>query len=174
MGITAFLCLLLGVYQKPLYDILPNPLDYVPYTWSHVLGHLQLAMFGGLGFCFLMLSGYYPPDVRAINLDLDWFYRKGGRLCYSLLDRVFNGLNSVCDRIFVGGLAGYLGRISRDGPARAALIVITPIWFLTGTKKEQRNLKKKRIYRALGAGASPVGISAALATLFLIVIYLMS
>jgi multicomponent Na+:H+ antiporter subunit D len=36
MGIAAFLCIFLGVYPKPLYDILPYPVDYIPYTAFHV------------------------------------------------------------------------------------------------------------------------------------------
>jgi multicomponent Na+:H+ antiporter subunit D len=26
-----------------------------------------------------MLSGIYPAEIRAINLDTDWFYRKGAK-----------------------------------------------------------------------------------------------
>ena len=77
MGITAFLCIAIGIYPGPLYSILPYPVDYVPYTGAHVIGQLQLLMFGALAFCLLILSGYYPAEMRAINLDTDWFYRKG-------------------------------------------------------------------------------------------------
>lgn len=77
MGIAAFLCIFLGVYPYPLYKILPYPVDYIPYTAFHVVGMLQLLMFGALAFTLLILSGYYPPEMRAVNLDTDWFYRKG-------------------------------------------------------------------------------------------------
>jgi multicomponent Na+:H+ antiporter subunit D len=79
MGITAFLCIFIGVAPSSLYSILPYPVDYVPYTWSHVMAQLQLLFFSALAFTLLILSGIYPAEMRAINLDADWFYRKGAR-----------------------------------------------------------------------------------------------
>jgi multicomponent Na+:H+ antiporter subunit D len=34
-------------------------------------------MFSALAFTLLYLSGIYPSEIRAINIDADWFYRKG-------------------------------------------------------------------------------------------------
>jgi len=79
MGAAAFICIFLGVYPAPLYSILPYPVDYVPYTAFHVVGMLQLLMFGALAFAMLILSGYYPAEQRAVNLDTDWFIRLPGR-----------------------------------------------------------------------------------------------
>ena len=76
MGATAFLCIALGVYPDPLYAILPFAVDYVPYTHDHVLTQLQLLLFSVLAFTVLLRSGLYPPELRAINLDSDWIYRK--------------------------------------------------------------------------------------------------
>lgn len=174
MGIAAFLCVFLGVYPAPLYHILPNPVDFVPYTAPHVVGQLQLLMFGALAFCLLILSGFYPAELRAINLDTDWFYRKGGRLFYLIVDRFLNGLNKESDRIFVGDLAGTLGRFSRDLPGRMVTLLLSPIWLLKGTAPEKIELKRKAVYRALQSGASPLGISAAVATLFLVIVFLLN
>ncbi len=79
MGIAAFLCIFFGIYPNILYDILPYPVDFVPYTTSHVVGQLQLLLFACLGFVVLMITGLHPHEQRAINLDTDWFYRKGAR-----------------------------------------------------------------------------------------------
>ena len=46
MGMAAFICIFLGIYPAPLYAILPFPVDFVPYTAFHVVGMLQLLMFG--------------------------------------------------------------------------------------------------------------------------------
>ena len=46
----AALCIGLGVWPDPLYAILPNPVDYVPYTGPHVVAQLQLLLFSGLAF----------------------------------------------------------------------------------------------------------------------------
>jgi len=75
MGIAAFLCIGIGVMPDPLYDLLPYPVDYAPYTSSHVLAQLQLLMFSALAFSVLMWTRIYPPELRSTNLDFDWFYR---------------------------------------------------------------------------------------------------
>lgn len=80
MGIAAFLCLAIGVMPGPLYSILPYPVNYEPYTAAHVIDQTQLLAFSALAFTLLMLSGIYPPEIRSVNLDADWFYRKGAIL----------------------------------------------------------------------------------------------
>jgi multicomponent Na+:H+ antiporter subunit D len=172
MGITAFLCIFIGSFPGPLYSLLPYPVDYAPYTAPHVLGQTQLLFFSALAFSLLLLSGIYPGEQRCVNLDTDWFYRKGGRLFYYIMDKVFNSLNRASERVFVGGLASYLGRISRDGATRAALVAMVPAWGITGTTGEKLARKKARLRAALETGSSPIGISAAVATIFLIVVFL--
>jgi len=113
MGIAAFFCVAIAIFPGPLYDILPYPVNYVPYTGAHVVGQLQLLMFGALAFTLLILSGYYPPEMRAINLDTDWFYRKGGRLFNNVVDTVLNGINAISDRLIARAIPVWLGRLSR-------------------------------------------------------------
>ncbi|MEX2197932.1 MAG: Na(+)/H(+) antiporter subunit D [Burkholderiales bacterium] len=76
MAIAAFLCVGIGVYPDPLYALLPFAVDYVPYTGSHVLTQLQLLLFSALAFSVLMRTGIYPPEMRVVNLDSDWLYRR--------------------------------------------------------------------------------------------------
>jgi len=173
MGIAAFLCIFIGSFPGPLYSLLPYPCDYVPYTAPHVVGQTQLLFFSALAFSLLLLSGIYPGEQRCVNVDADWFYRKGSRLFYYVMDRSFNGLCRVSERVFVGGLAGYLGRVSRDGATRAALLAMVPAWAITGTTGEKLARKKASLRAAVRTGASPVGISAAIATIFLIVVFLL-
>jgi len=76
MGITSFLCLLIGVYPKVLYDLLPfkeAAAEYHPYALPHLSETIQLLLFTGLGF-FLLLKRLTPE--AKLNLDFDWFYRK--------------------------------------------------------------------------------------------------
>ena len=75
MGIAALLCVGIGVIPGALYAILPYPVSYEPYTASHVLSQLQLLMFSALAFSILMWTRIYPPELRAINLDVDWLWR---------------------------------------------------------------------------------------------------
>jgi multicomponent Na+:H+ antiporter subunit D len=76
MGIAAGLCIFIGVYPWLLYSLLPAPVDYAPYTAEHVLTQCQLLFFSALAFCWLKLSGLYPPELPSVNLDVDWIYRK--------------------------------------------------------------------------------------------------
>jgi multicomponent Na+:H+ antiporter subunit D len=74
MVIFAVLCIGLGVAPGALYALLPYPVDYVPYTVSHVVTMLQLLLFSGLAF-FVLLP--MMKRTETISLDLDWFYRSG-------------------------------------------------------------------------------------------------
>jgi len=76
MGIAAALCVGLGVFPSLLYGILPYDVDYEPYTVSHVMTQLQLLLFAGLAFAVLMRTGLYPAEIRSVNLDTDWTYRR--------------------------------------------------------------------------------------------------
>ena len=78
MALAAALCLFNGAYPWLLYGLLPYPVAYEPYTWSHVVAQLQLLFFSALAFVWLMRSGIYPPELRSVNLDFDWLYRRGG------------------------------------------------------------------------------------------------
>jgi len=113
MGIAAFLCVAIAIFPRPLYDILPYPVDYVPYTAAHVVGQLQLLMFGALAFCLLILSGYYPAEMRAINLDTDWFYRKGLSQIMAGITGLCTWVAHICEKIFVRILPERLAELSK-------------------------------------------------------------
>jgi multicomponent Na+:H+ antiporter subunit D len=102
MGLTAALCIAIGVYPAPLYALLPFEVDFTPYTTSHVVGQLQLLLFALLAFGILMRTGIHPPEVRAINLDTDWSYRW-------LLPRIIRKVATVVSAIWSGTL-GFMNR----------------------------------------------------------------
>ena len=76
MIVTAALCILIGVFPQLLYALLPYSVEYHPYTAAHILTQMQLLCFALLAFVFLMRSRLHPPEVRGIDLDSDWLYRK--------------------------------------------------------------------------------------------------
>lgn len=173
MGIAAFLCIFIGSFPGPLYSLLPYPVDYAPYTMPHVVGQTQILFFSALAFTLLLLAGIYPPEMRCVNIDADWIYRKGARLFYFIIDKLFNGVNRLSDQIFVRGLAGFAGRLSRRAPEILALGTLVPLWSATGTTGEKLQDRIAKARAALKTGSSPVGIGAALATVFLIVVFLL-
>ena len=77
MGLAAAICIFNGSYPWVLYSMLPFPVEYAPYTWAHILTQSQLLFFSALAFCWLKLTGLYPPELPGINIDAEWSYRKG-------------------------------------------------------------------------------------------------
>jgi len=172
MGIAAFLCIFIGTYPAPLYALLPYPVDYVPYTAPHVVGQTQLLFFSALAFTLLLRAGIYPAEIRCINLDADWFYRKGGKVFFLIFDRFLNGLNRFCDRVFVKGIVGTLCTVFKDITARLSLIVMVSIWMLMGLRGERLRMKKMNLHADMMGGTVPIGIGAAVSTLFLVLIFI--
>lgn len=111
MGITAFLCIGIGVYPDPLYALLPYQVEYHPYTTAHVVGQMQLLCFALLAFAVLMRTGIHPPEIRAINLDTDWVYRR-------FLPRVLARVAGVFGRIWTALAA----QVERSLAAAIALL----------------------------------------------------
>lgn len=103
MGIAAFLCIFTGVFPGLLYSILPYPVDYEPYTGAHVIDQLQLLAFSALAVTLLMMSGIYPAEQRAINLDIDFTYRKLGglfmRFCKGPLANIRNAMARISSNV---------------------------------------------------------------------------
>jgi len=106
MGLAAVLCIFNGTYPWILYSLLPFPVDYAPYTASHVLTQSQLLFFSALAFCWLKLSGLYPPELPGINIDAEWAYRKG-------LPTVVRSIVALGATLRTGALARGRSRLER-------------------------------------------------------------
>jgi multicomponent Na+:H+ antiporter subunit D len=125
MLLFSAICLGLGAAPHLLYAILPFPVDFVPYTGSHVVLQLQLLLFSGLAF-FLMLG--WLKRTLTITLDVDWFYRRLGLVLTRGLDRAAgaawnaatNAAAQAAHRVRAGvrhyhGPEGLLGRTWQTG-----------------------------------------------------------
>ena len=88
MAIAAFLCIAIGVYPAPLYAILPFDVKYAPYTTTHIVTQLQLILFSALAFTYLVKKGLYPSQLKSINLDFDWTYRR-------LIPKILKSLSNI-------------------------------------------------------------------------------
>jgi len=96
MGIAAFLCIFIGCYTPYLYNMLPNQEEahhysQVVYGSYHVSETLQILLFTAVGF-FLLLKKLKPEPT--ISVDLDWFYRMGGRGFYWLAKKPIQGVDN--------------------------------------------------------------------------------
>ena len=75
MALTAACTIAVGVVPGLLYAILPAPLDYEPYTRSHMISQAQLLAFAGLGFLVALALGWIGTFRRATTLDTDFLFR---------------------------------------------------------------------------------------------------
>ncbi|MCS6948782.1 MAG: hypothetical protein NZM12_14325, partial [Steroidobacteraceae bacterium] len=95
---AALLCVGIGVYPQALYALLPFAVSYEPYTTSHVVAQLQLLFFSALAFAVLMRTGIYPPELRSVNLDSDWLYRRAAPRVWRRLDGAWSALRAAIGR----------------------------------------------------------------------------
>jgi multicomponent Na+:H+ antiporter subunit D len=127
MGLASILCIGIGTFpQWTVYPLLPYTVEYVPYDATHVITQLQLLFFSSLGVFWMMRRGWYPPEIRSVNLDSDWVYRRlAPRAVLTIgsavatLDRGFRSLAlRVLRRFFrrAAKLIGPSGGLSRHYP----------------------------------------------------------
>lgn len=110
MFAASVLCIFIGCYTPYLYDMLPYPeaaAAYHPYTAYHVSETLQILLFTALGF-FLLIKKLAPEP--KISIDLDWFYRMGGRAFLWLARKpVQSADDAVGEAYRVAGLVPLMG-----------------------------------------------------------------
>ncbi|HCX66701.1 Na(+)/H(+) antiporter subunit D [Parvibaculum sp.] len=117
MGVTAALCIGIGVYPAPLYELLPYDVGYEPYTTSHVVTQLQLLFFSALAFTVLMKTRVYPPELRSTNLDSDWIYRRMLPAMVAGLRHVITGTWRFASRVTTTRVDRFIATIYRaHGP----------------------------------------------------------
>jgi multicomponent Na+:H+ antiporter subunit D len=115
MIVVSALCIGIGIWYRPLYDLLPYPVDYVPYSGFHVVAQLQLLLFSGLAF-FVMLG--WLKRTLTITLDFDWLYRAAGpRLCRAATEALGRAF-AVAERAAQRASRGVYARVHRlHGPS---------------------------------------------------------
>ncbi len=145
MTIAAVLCLAIGIYPRMLYRLLPFTTDFDPYDVSHVLAQTQLLFFAMLAFVWLYLRGLYPPEVRAVNIDAEWFYRRffkrifqacSGRIAAidtqfrdSVLEQM-NGLIASLTELYNPSVKGAVTRPTGNMVIWVAVLLAAYLWLL--------------------------------------------
>jgi multicomponent Na+:H+ antiporter subunit D len=109
MTIAALLCVGIGTFPLFLYDLLPYDTGYWPYDMSHVLAQMQLLAFSALAFTWLKLAHIYPPELKSVNLDAEWLYR---RVVPDAVQKFMTQLTSVKEQVSKHTLAA-LGMAQR-------------------------------------------------------------
>ena len=133
MGVSAFLCIAIGVRPEPLYALMPYPealADYHPYAAYHIVEQLQLLLFAVLAFAALILVKWYPAEVASTNLDTDWFYRVPGRALLGWATDAVRAIWSLLWRIFSTRVADAMTRVYAVHGPEGALARSWPTGFM--------------------------------------------
>jgi multicomponent Na+:H+ antiporter subunit D len=117
MGIAAFLCIAIGIFPAAFYSLLPFEVDYVPYTTTHVVTQLQLLIFSALAFAVLVRTGIYPPELKSVNLDFDWTYRRLAPRLIAVVSTAISGAWHGVTGFAMRRVNGFITRLYRShGP----------------------------------------------------------
>ena len=117
MGIAAILCVFIGSYPWLLYSLLPFEVNYVPFDRSHVLAQFQLLVFSAAAFAWLKISGIYPPELHAINIDVEWVYRRLAPRAVRRVGRLVSRTGDAAARVLRGGNKALMRSVFRHyGP----------------------------------------------------------
>ncbi len=131
MGLLAAANVAIGVYPALLYNVMPFPVDYAPFTFAKLIATTQLLVFSGIGFWLLrgILGG-----KDTITLDVDWFYRRTSRLAYTVfsvwLSRPFEEVDRLSLRV-----ARFVARQSANPPHAMAEAVRSIGYFFSSGKR---------------------------------------
>jgi multicomponent Na+:H+ antiporter subunit D len=179
MGISAVLCILIGVFYKGLYQMLPYHLSfpYQPYRLTHIIEQLQVVLFGAFAFYLVLMSGHYHKFVGIILLDTDWFYRKGGMIFYRAMDQVLNDINRICETYLSMKISSAASRFSENAPAKIIIFLMIAaknIMVMMGSRADALEGTKKKIYEAFETYSTPIGVSVGIASLFIIILFFLS
>jgi multicomponent Na+:H+ antiporter subunit D len=83
MGVSAALCMAIGLQPAWFYELLPfrdQALEYLGqqlFSTSHVLQQAQLLVFAVFAFMVMKWTKLYPPERPGVIIDVEWIWRKG-------------------------------------------------------------------------------------------------
>lgn len=173
MAVSAVLCVFLGCNPQWLYSLLPNgAMGYHPYDGTHVITQLEILLFSALTFILLNLWGKYPKDIPSVNLDIDWLYRKIGRIFINFGSIFWNELNTQVHSLLVAGLTEKVCVFAKGAQihcAGALAFALRGFGYSgpLGAKNDQIMKRRVRL------GIYPIGLTV-LFVLFLILAFLFS
>ena len=172
MGIAALACIFIGIFPAPLYSLLPYPVDYQPYTASHVVTMCQLLFFGAFAYVLLLRSGIFPAEMRATNIDADWFYRMGAKAFMWFISNPMAWLSAKVSKVAFDIIPSSLIWASKNPFAVLKIASDSLLLRLSGPEKradiEQRIKKEKDIYPGDIIKHWPIGSTVLWITLFLL------
>jgi len=167
MALAALLCFAIGCFPGLLYRLLPRPVQYRPYTASHLAETLQVLGFTGLGF-YLLARKLVPRDV--LHLDLDWLYRRPAaallRFCRGPLQRGDAALGELYRTAALRGVMTGARAVARFDLQQLDRLVDAAALLVARAGEALRHVQTGKIQHYIGAAAALLFLALAAAALF--------
>ena len=168
MAISSFMCVFLGCNPQWLYSMLPNGASgYNPYDATHVITQFEILLFSALAFTILNLRGKYPPELPSVNLDLDWVYRKAGRLFLVSMSSFWNGLNKWVHSLIVVDFISKVGAFTKGGQVHFLKYLNEQMHNSGLISSGNSKIESNKVEKRARLGIHSVGLTAFVALLFI-------
>jgi len=120
-----------------------------------------VTIFQLLAFSALVFFVFLPWLKRTptISIDFDWFYRKGAKLFYSVMDRSLNGLDSAADKNVIKNFLPALTRFALIAPAALTAMVLKPVWKAMDPDKASLAKHRDKLVAKFTTGTFPIAYS---------------
>jgi hypothetical protein len=86
-------------------------------------------------------------------------------------DKVFNGLNTASDALFIKGITGGINRFAQRAPESVAVFFMAPFSHLFGKGDASQADLSERVRLAFRTGTLPSGVGAFLGVLFIFLLF---
>lgn len=123
MGIGAFFCILFGVAPNLLYNQLPYPTDFQPFSVYNFVEMTQILVLAFAAFWFLKS---HLNVASTISLDTDWFYRRPAGIVRTVFVEFPNKLFGIAETVSLN-LANKLSALSGN-----PMKVLLPSFVISG------------------------------------------
>lgn len=110
MGIGAFFCILFGVAPQLLYNQLPYPTHFLPFSVYNMVEMTQILVLTFVAFWFFK---DHLNTSSTISLDTDWFYRKPAGVVEKMFVIFPNNLFGKAEQV-VYTIAGGVSSLSKN------------------------------------------------------------
>ncbi|MGR3176974.1 MAG: hypothetical protein ACUZ8E_02830, partial [Candidatus Anammoxibacter sp.] len=121
-------------------------------------------------------SGIYPSEIRAINIDSDWIFRKGAKTFLGLVDNPMYGFVNRVKIVFFERIPNLLIWFAENPPAAlniAANVMILPFFSSHKRREKKGEIEKmKAIHSRIQVELKPIGNTIIFVCVFFIIFLL--
>lgn len=169
MVLVAVPCAVIGLFPRLLYQFLPYPLKFQPYSLAHVLESLLYVVIGVvIAWVIYHIFGKLCFEKRTLT-DTDIVYRKGAEYFYESCNVIFNNLNDFCAGIFMHKLPQALRKFAHNFIFYIFMFFVTILVRLKIISRSNGRQISLTAGRTLATATLPIGLTGFVIVVFIIV-----